>query len=129
MTSRISQLGGLGLLLGAHLGCGHAAEPDCVTPPCPIPTAIVISATSAAGGPVASLLLTVSGAANGSDSCSGGDAVTLCRVSGTAGTYTLRLTAAGFEEKVFSVTVEGSSPPCRCPTVQTQQIDVVLTPR
>jgi hypothetical protein len=128
-ANRIRRLGGLGLLLGAYVGCGHAAEPDCASPPCPIPMAIVISATSAAGGPVAGLLLSVSGASTGSGPCSAGDAVTLCHVPGTAGTYNLRLTAAGFEEKAFSVTIEGSSPPCRCPTVQTQQIGVILTPR
>jgi hypothetical protein len=129
VVSRTGQLGGLGLLLAAHVGCGHAAEPDCVVPPCPIPLAIVINSTSAAGGPVANLLLTVSGASTGFGPCSAGDALTQCRVSGTAGTYNLRLTAAGFEEKAFSVTIEGSSPPCGCPTVQPQQIDVVLTPR
>jgi hypothetical protein len=90
--------------------------------------AMVVSATSAEGGPVPELLFSVAGAVTASGACSAGEAVTRCHVAGTAGTYILRLTAAGFEEKAFSVTVEGSNPPCRCPTVQTQQIDVILTP-
>ena len=77
---------------------------------------------------MAGLTMAVSGAASGSGPCSGGDAVTLCTVPGMPGTYNIRLSAAGFQEKTLSVTVEGSSPPCACPSVQTQRLSVALTP-
>jgi hypothetical protein len=46
-----------------------------------------------------------------------------------AGTYNLLLTAAAFQDKSLSVVVPGSTPPCGCTSVQTQQLSVVLTPK
>ena len=119
---------GLALLVCAGAGCGHQTEPDCVMPPCALPIAIMLRVTSIAGGPVPGLTLTVSGAVSGSGPCTAGPAATSCVLPGTSGTYNLRLTAAGFEEKTLTVTVQGSTPPCGCTTVQTQQLDVALTP-
>jgi len=98
-------------------------------PPCPLPVAITLNATSAAGGPVPGLTLTLSGAASGSGQCTGGASATSCFVPGAPGTYNLQLTAAGFQEKTLSVVVPGSTPQCGCASVETQQVSVVLTPR
>jgi hypothetical protein len=44
------------------------------------------------------------------------------------GTYDLRIAVTGFQTLTESVTVDGSTPPCKCAMVQTQTLDVVLTP-
>jgi hypothetical protein len=128
MTDGHRELVGLTLLVCIGAGCSHQAEPDCVARPCPMPMAIVLSVTSAMGGPVPRLTLTYSGVASGSGQCGAGESATSCVVPGMPGTYELRLTAAGFQDKALSVTVQGSTPACGCPSVQTQQLDVVLTP-
>jgi hypothetical protein len=128
MAQRRREVASLVLLACAGVGCGSETEPDCAIAPCPVPMAVILSVTSAAGGPVAGLSMTVSGAASGSGPCSAGDSATLCTVPGMPGTYDVRLTASGFQEKALSVTVEGSSPPCACTSVQTQRLSVVLTP-
>lgn len=123
-----TKLAGFAFILGVSTGCGGNAQPDCVRPPCPLPIVIMLSVTSAAGGPVAGLTLTMSGAASGSGPCSVGPSATLCAVLGMAGTYELRLTAAGFQDKTLTITVQGTTPPCGCPSVQTEQRSVVLDP-
>jgi len=128
MTDGRRQLVRLALLVCVSAGCSHQAEPDCVVRPCPMPMAITLSVTSTMGGPVPGLTLTMSGAASGSGQCNAGASATSCVVPGMPGTYDLRLTAAGFQDKALSVTVPGSTPPCGCPSVQTQQLDVALTP-
>ena len=119
----------LGILVCTGEGCSHATQPDCVHVPCPIPLAIMLGVTSAPGGPVPGLTVTVSGSASGLAQCTAGASVTSCTVPGTAGTYNLLLSAAGFQEQALSVVVSGSTPACGCPTVQTQQVNAVLTPR
>jgi hypothetical protein len=122
----LASLAGLLCLTGA---CRHPTESDCLAYPCPVPFAIMLTATSAAGGPVAGLTFTVSGAAVGSGPCLAGQSATSCLVPGYAGTYNLQLVAAGFEDKTLSVTVTGTTPECGCGSVATQHVDVVLTPR
>ena len=129
MRSCRRELVSLALLIGAGAGCDHQAEPDCIMPPCPMPMAITASVSSAAGGPVPGLTLTLSGATSGSGQCTGGQTTTECVVPGMPGTYNLQFTAAGFQEKTVSVVVQGSTPPCGCTSVQVQQVTVVLTPR
>ena len=119
----------LSLLVCAGAGCGHATQPDCVAVPCPIPMAIMLSVTSQAGGSVPGLTVTISGSASGAAQCTAGASVTSCAVLGTAGTYNLFLSAAGFQDQSLSVVVPGSTPACGCPTVQALQVSAVLTPR
>ena len=119
----------LALLICVSVGCSHQAEPDCIPPPCPIPRAVMASVTSAAGGPVSGLTLTLSGATSGSGQCTAGPSTTECVVFGMPGTYNLQFTAVGFQDKTISVVVQGSTPPCGCSSVQVQQVTVVLTPR
>ena len=109
--------------------CRHPTESDCVHVPCPLPSAIMLTVTSAAGGPVPDLTLTVAGSVSSTGPCSVGPSAASCFVLGTAGTYDLQLTAPGFQNKTLSVTVAGTSPACGCPSVQTQHVDVVLTPK
>jgi hypothetical protein len=123
------ELVSLVLLIGVSVGCHHQAEPDCIRSPCPLPMAIMASVTSAAGGPVPGLTLTLSGTTSGSGQCTVGQSTTECVVPGMPGTYNLQFTAAGFEGKTLSVVVPGSTPPCGCTSVQIQQVTVVLTPR
>jgi hypothetical protein len=117
----------LAVLVGVSAGCGYT-QPDCVRVPCALPIAVMVSVTSAAGGPVPGLTLTFSGAASGSGPCTVGPSAATCVVPGTAGTYGLRLTAAGFQDRTLTVTVQGSTPACGCPSVQTERLAVVLDP-
>lgn len=122
----LASLAGLLCLTGA---CRHPTESDCVRPPCPLPFAIMLTATSAAGGPVAGLTLTFSGAAVGSGQCLADQSVTSCLVPGYPGTYNLKLVAPAFEDKTLNVKVTGTTPACGCSSVATQHVNVVLTPR
>lgn len=129
MENRRPERAGLALLIFVSVGCNHQAEPDCIMPPCPMPMAIMASVTSASGGPVPGLTLTVSGASSGSGQCTAGQTTTECVVPGMPGTYNLQFTAAGFQDKTTSIVVQGSTPPCGCTSVQVQQVTVVLAPR
>ena len=126
---RLLRLISLALLIGVSVRCNHQAEPDCIIPPCPMPTAIMATATSAAGGPLPGLTLTVSGATSGSGQCTAGQSTNECVVPGLPGTYNLEFAAAGFEGKTLIVVVTGSMPPCGCTSVQIQHVAVVLGPR
>jgi hypothetical protein len=115
----------LALLVGISAGC---TQPDCIMPPCPMPIAIRVTVTSAAGGPVPGLTMTVSGSVSSSGPCATGESASSCFEPGVPGTYNLRLTAPGFQDATLRVVVPGTTPECGCPTVQTQQVSVVLTP-
>jgi hypothetical protein len=128
MTDGHRPLAGVALALAVGTGCNHQSEPDCVMPPCPLPLAIMVRVTSATGGPVPGLTLTLSGAAAGSRQCSADASTSSCVVAGMPGTYNLRLAAPEFQEKTLSITVQGSTPPCGCTSVQRQDLDVVLSP-
>jgi hypothetical protein len=126
MTDSRRRLASFALLMCFSTGCGHAPQPDCIVHPCPVATAIRVSVTSSAGGPVPGLTLTSSGAASGSGQCAVGQSATSCVVPGMPGTYNLQLSAAGFQDKTVAVVVPGSTPPCGCVAVETQQVSVVL---
>lgn len=100
-----------------------ASEP-CVTPPCPLRIAITLSITAAS---------TATGIAGASVEVSGPSSTTFrcdssCTVAGTAGTYTVVVTAPGYQNAERVVTVPGENHPCGCGTVVTQQVSFVLTP-
>lgn len=126
---RMARLGfiALALLAGGCSAYDHQHGPDCVPPPCPLPIAIVLDVTAAdTGGPIAGLRMAASGAVVGSATCSPGASATVCRLPGPPGAYSIRLTAPGFQEKAFGVTVAGTMPPCACASVQTREMSVVL---
>ncbi len=126
MTGR-RMLACMALVGGLLVGCGHGSQPDCVMPPCALPMAIVVSVSSEAGHAIPGLTLILSGAMTGSAQCNVDASATTCFVPGVAGTYDLAFAAPGFQRKEITVVVSGSSPACRCPTVETQQTRVVLT--
>lgn len=114
--------------LAATVAACACTQPDCVIPPCPLPVAIVVNVTSAEGGPIAGVSITWSGSASGSSPCVPRSTFTQCKVLGSIGIYNIRIAATGFQAVMQSVTVDGSTQPCKCSTVQTQTLDVVLTP-
>jgi hypothetical protein len=121
-------LAGLAVLIGISAAC-QQNEADCIPPPCAPRMAITLTVVSAAGGPVPDLTFTLSGLASGSGQCSAGPSATSCIVLGMAGTYDMRLTAPGFQDRTLSVTVQGSTPPCGCPSVQPERLEIVLDPK
>jgi hypothetical protein len=128
MTDGLRGVLGVTVVLVSCIGCSEPTEPDCLRPPCPLPIAIVVRVSSASGGPVPGLTLTLSGAASGSAQCNADAATTSCIVPGTPGRYDLLFAAPEFAPKTLSVTVQGSTPACGCPSVQQQDVVVVLTP-
>ncbi len=112
--------------LAASCG-GSGGGPDCLALPCPMPMAVIVTVVAAGGGAVPDLTMTVSGATSATGPCSVGTSDTTCYVPGTAGTYTIRLNAPGFQENVVSVTVSGTQPPCGCASVETERASVVLS--
>ena len=121
-------LSGLAAVLSACIGCSGPTTPDCPRPPCPLPIAIVARVSSAGGGPVPGLTLTLSGAASGSVQCNADAGTTSCAVPGGPGRYDLLFAAAGFAARTLTVTVQGSTPACGCTSVDQQNLVVVLTP-
>ena len=119
---------GLAVVLGACIGCSGPTNPDCLRPPCPLPIAIVVGVSSASGGPVPGVTVTLSGAVSGSVQCNAGAVTTSCAVPGTPGRYDLLFAAPGFAAKTLSVTVQGNTPACGCTSVEQQNVSVVLTP-
>ncbi|AHG88358.1 PEGA domain protein [Gemmatirosa kalamazoonensis] len=116
-------------LLLCATACGEdGAAAECIIPPCALRTAVQLTVTSARGpGPVAGVTLVVAGAVSGSGACSQGD-VTTCLVPGTGGTYEIDVRAPGYQTAHRTVTVTATPRECSCPLVDTQRVDVVLTP-
>ena len=110
----LAAVGALGMTLTS---CSH----DCVALPCALPVAIIITVTGATSGAVEGAVVQVSGALVTSMPCHA-----TCRVPGTAGTYTLDVTAPGFAAARRTVVVQGTSPSCGCPTVITESVAVAL---
>lgn len=107
------------VLLLPFVACSGA---DCVALPCPAPLAIslTISSTGAGGGvPVANV--DVSGPMQSSFSCSG-----TCPIFGSAGTYHITVSAAGFGRVEQSVRVRGTNPPCGCATTTPETLTITL---
>jgi hypothetical protein len=98
--------------------CGH----ECLALPCALPLAVVINLTAATSASVEGATVAVSGATTALVPCPGGT----CRVPGTSGTYELDVTAPGFVPVRRTVTVQGSNPPCGCPTVVTETVAIAL---
>ena len=113
--------------IGAGLASCAKSEDECLALPCPLPIAIQMSVTAAGGGPVDGVIVRVSGAATGTASCTAGTTATTCYVPGVAGTYSVEVVANGFQATQRTVTVEGTTPECGCPTTVTARMDVTLS--
>ena len=102
----------------AIAGC----DGDCLMPPCPLPIAVVVEITSASSGAaVSGASITVSGASTVPCDSS-------CTIMGYAGTYTLDVSAPGYQGTVRTVLVHGSTPACGCASTEPEQVSIALTP-
>jgi hypothetical protein len=101
--------------------CGGDSE-ACLAVPCALPVALRIALTSASSGTPVHAVIAVSGNISGSLTCAGA-----CSVLGTAGSYTLDITAPGFQNVKRTVSVEGTAPtPCGCGSANAVQVNVAL---
>ena len=104
---------------------GVACNNECLSPPCPLPLALTVTLVSAASGTeVSGAALAVSGPITTTVPCDSS-----CRVWGYAGTYTVTVTAPGYQTAQRTVLVHGSSPAaCGCGSVQAEDVNISLTP-
>jgi hypothetical protein len=120
----LTRIGALALFLSSCRDSGTA----CVIPPCALPLALTVTITRAfSGGPVSGAFVNVSGPFTALVPCTQGPGTT-CDVLGTGGTYELDIGAPGFQTLHRSVTVPATSRPCGCQQVETQHLDVTLSP-
>ena len=90
----------------------------------PLPTALTVELTSASSGAaVNGASIAVSGAVTATVPCDAS-----CTIGGYAGTYTLVVTAPGYQSAERTVLVQGSSPACGCASTQTEELSFMLTP-
>jgi hypothetical protein len=116
----MTQFASLTMLALSSIACSH----DCLALPCALPTALALKVTSLSSGSGVSALVAVSGAVTGTVSCDSS-----CMIMGYAGTYTLSVTAPGYQSAERTVLVRGSPPAaCGCGSAQTENVTVVLTP-
>jgi hypothetical protein len=104
---------------------------QCVSPPCALPRALLISVTSAAGEPITGASAEVSGAVSITPAlkCNTGSLQNMCIVGGGAGTYDVRVSAPGFQAVEQSIVVTGSQPLCGCGSVDTRMVTIALAPQ
>jgi hypothetical protein len=127
MSSRRSAVT-LARLSALSLFCAACGD-DCIQPPCPSPTAILLTLTAASGASISGAVVTVNGASSATVPCFSQSSGTLCVVSGYAGAYNLSVAAPGFQSVLRTVVVSGESPSgCGCPSIDTQQISIALVP-
>ena len=110
--------------------CGDGGDDlaACIIPPCALPSAVLLHVTSSAtGAALPSAMVTETKPGSGTFPCTLAPGAT-CPVLGSYGTYELDISAAGYQTAHRSVVVTGSSPPCGCARVDTQQIAVALAP-
>jgi len=101
--------------------CGVVGH-DCLALPCPMPMALFIDVSAAGtGGPATGAVINVSGAAISTIPCPQS-----CFVPGYAGTYVLDVEAPGYQSAHHTITVDGTTPDCGCPTTAVRHVSVVL---
>src|SRR3569623_2339722 len=109
---------------GFLTACGDSDAPCTIGFACVLSTALRLTVTSAtSGAPITAASVAVSGAQTGNISCNG-----TCDVEGSAGTYTITVSAPGFTSVQRSVHVTGTTPKCGCPRAHTQQLALALLP-
>ena len=109
------------LVLGGAAAC---SDHPCVGVPCALPTALVLSVTSATTGvPIDTVDITLRSPGAGEIHCRG-----TCDILGNAGTYAFTVAAAGFQPLDRSIQVTGSSADCGCGTVNTEHVAIALSP-
>lgn len=86
----------------------------------------MIFVTSTSGEPIRGASAEVSGI-SGAIPCVFGAESNVCRVPGSAGTYDVRITAAGYQPATQSIAVTGHSGGCGCGTVDSRTVTIALT--
>ena len=99
--------------------CGH----ECLQAPCPLPIALAVEVTSANSGAGVVASVAVTGPFQSTVPCDSS-----CRIPGYAGTYTLNVTASGYQSAERTVLVHGTSPACGCASAETEDVVFALTP-
>ncbi len=101
---------------------------DCVTMPCLLPMALTVTVTNAAsGGAVPTAVIQLGGQSTSSITCS--SSPTVCVVPGYRGTYSVTVSAPGFQSATRTITVAGPDvEECHCATVDTEHVNVALVP-
>jgi len=135
MSSKNSLISLIGLVsFHSVVGCASAGD----SPPCPYSClaahlGIVLDVTGATdGGPVSGADATLSGPITVTMSCEPNGTATVCRWPGgpvTAGTYSLLVTAPGFQSANVSATITVTPDPrCGCEWATIQPSRVTLDP-
>ncbi|MEO5818691.1 MAG: PEGA domain-containing protein [Gemmatimonadaceae bacterium] len=108
------------------LALSACIETDCVIVPCAQPLALSIRVSSAInGGPVSNAVAQITGGITATIPCLGSP--TTCLAPGSAGTYTVTISAPGFQSVTQTVTVKGKEPEkCGCGTVEAAHLDIGL---
>jgi hypothetical protein len=90
--------------------------------------AFTVTVTNAAsGGAVPTAVIQLGGQSTSSIPCS--SSPTVCAVPGYRGTYSVMVSAPGFQSKTQTITVAGTEgEECHCPTVETGHVNVALVP-
>ncbi len=115
-------------VLAGCSGIGGSGD-HCIAEPCPMPMALNVTVTTAAGGSVAGASIAVTGAELGGGPCESDSTATTCQVPGYVGQYTITVSAPGYQPATRTLNVSGTQPSgCGCPTTDTQQVTMVLTP-
>jgi len=124
MGRSVGPLIGISVLEVLLVSCGN----DCAGIASCIPEWAVIVALSGApdGGPVNDAVVRVSGAVSGTIPCNTQGNETTCWVSGSGGTYTLEVSAPGFQSAQRTVRVQDAMGECGCLIVATQRLAVSL---
>jgi hypothetical protein len=91
-----------------------------------LPTALIILITSPSGEPIISASVQATGM-TAPMPCHFGSQANMCMVLGAAGTYTINVTAAGYQAATQSLVVTGHDAECGCGTVDTRMVTIVLT--
>jgi hypothetical protein len=115
---------GIGVLALALHACGQ----ECIgVPSCaPAPPAVTIRVSALNGAPVGGAVAEVSSPFNATVLCNTEAGRTMCDVFGGRGTYTIQVSAAGYQSVQRQVQVGELTERCSCPTLLTQHLDVVL---
>lgn len=96
----------------------------CPALPCALPVAIALHVSAqGSSGSVPGAAVDVSGPVSGTLSCDSS-----CSILGPPGSYSLTVTAPGYQSTQRTVDVAGMVPSCGCATAETQDVSVALAP-
>jgi hypothetical protein len=113
-------------VMAGATGCTSDSA-DCVTPPCALPVAVIVTVTSTISGAAVAGSFVQAPGFSGPLPCNQSPGTT-CRVLGSAGTYQLDIGAPGFQTVHITVEVKGTTAKCGCGTVETEQLIIALVP-